>query len=183
MKFNNKIKLRMFRSKWIASILSIGAATVSTVGSANAQETGKDNIYITGLKACQLVAEDAARLSCYDTAVGKVVTASDDGEVRVIDEAEVKKTRRGLFGMNLKLFGSDEEEQNLFQSTITDVSVSGSTVFITIEDGNAVWRIPSAKSRTMRAKPGDPVEFKKASFGSYFVRINGQIGEKGSRVR
>jgi len=122
--------------------------------------------------------------------VGKVVAASDEGEVRIIDREDAKKTKRRLFGFSLPklgLFGDDDdkdEEIELFQSTITNVSISGrNTVIITIEDGNAVWRIPSAKARTMRAKPGDKVEFKKAALGSYFIRINGRIGVKGRRIR
>ena len=104
-----------------------------------------------------------------------------------------RRSRRpdgGLFGFSLPriaLFdGSDGEEAqiDLLQSTITDVAVRGrNTLYLTIADGNAVWRINSASRRALQAEVGDSVEFKKASLGSYFIRIDGRTGEKGIRVQ
>lgn len=173
---------------FITKCVAVPLATAALIASTNvsAQETKSDNsTYISDLKTCQTIADDAARLSCYDAAVGTVVTASEEGAVRIISEEEVVKTRRGLFGLGIDLFGSTGEEGDLdlFESIITNVSVSGNTVYITIEDGAAVWQIKNARSRTKRAEPGDPVIFKKAALGSYFVRIDGNIGERGTRIR
>ena len=176
---------QMARPKTAGLVFVTSMAILFAAGPAHSQEVPNGDGYITDLKNCQTITEDAARLNCYDAAVGKVVAASDNGNVRIVSEAEVAKTKRGLFGLNINLFGGSDDkdaELDLLQSVITKVSVSGSTVFITIEEGNAVWKIPNAKPRIKRAKPGDTVEFKKASFGSYFIRINGRIGVKGSRV-
>lgn len=151
----------------------------------------QDGDYVVGLKTCQAVADDAARLACYDNAVGRVVAASDEGEVRIIDSAEVTETKRGLFGFSLPriaLFegkdGKADEPLELLQSTITRVQTQGrNTVFLTIADGNAVWRISGASRAAMRTEVGDSVEFKKAALGSYFIRIDRRTGEKGRRVQ
>ncbi|MXO89479.1 hypothetical protein [Pontixanthobacter aquaemixtae] len=165
-----------------AALLAFGTTPVF----AQESDEKQDDAYIAGLKACQSISEAAERLACYDAAVGKVVEASDEGEVQIVDREQAKKTRRSLFGFSLPdlgIFGGDDDDE-LFESTITSVAISGrNTVLITIEDGDAVWRIPGAKQRTMNAKPGDKVVFKEASLGSYFIRINGQIGVKGRRIR
>lgn len=161
-------------------------ALIAASAPAHAQNKPEDDAYITSLKSCQPITDDAERLSCYDAAVGRVVAASDEGEVRIIDREDATNTKRRLFGFSvpkLGLFGEGDAEEDIevLQSTITKVAFSGrNTVLLTIEDG-AVWRIQGAK-KALLAKPGDKVEFKEAALGSYFVRINGQNGEKGRRI-
>jgi hypothetical protein len=163
----------------LIAVLGLAAPTA-------AQESDKKTDYLEGLKSCQEITDDPLRLQCYDNAVGRVIIASAAGEVRIIDSEDVEKTRRGLFGFSLPkidLFGSEEEEAELLESVVTNVRVEGrNTVFLTIAEGGAVWRIPGAKPIVLSTKPGDTVEFKKASLGSYFVRINGRLGVKGRRI-
>ena len=180
-----KIK-RNSRTRQLAYSLFCFAALSFGTASVSAQDEKSAEGYVDNLKACQSIANDAERLSCYDSAVGRVVAATDQGEVQIVNKEDIRKTRRGLFGFSLPkidLFGGDDDEEDLLQSVITDVRIQGrNTVFLTIEEGNAVWRIPSADRRVMRTRPGDTVEFKKASLGSYFIRINGRNGVKGRRV-
>lgn len=49
------------------------------------------------------------------------------------------------------------------------------------EDG-MVWQLDQIPSRLMTPRAGQPVEFRRASLGSYFVSINGQPGVRGRRV-
>lgn len=145
--------------------------------------------YMDNLKQCQTIVDDAARLSCFDSAVENVVAASVEGKVRLIDKEDVEETRRGLFGFSLpklRLFGDEEEidELETLLTVVKSVRIEGhNTLVLTVEEGAAVWRIPSANYRTLETKPGDTVEFKKASLGSYFIRINGRMGIKGRRVQ
>jgi hypothetical protein len=146
--------------------------------------------YLAALKSCQAVATDAERLACFDRAVATMVTAADGGEVRLVDQEEVRKTRRRLFGFSLPdigLFGDndgEDDELDTLQSTITSVRYSRSDAFtFQIEEGGATWQVSNAPARLRPVKPGDKVEFKKAALGSYFIRINGQIGVKGRRVQ
>ena len=77
----------------------------------------------------------------------------------------------------------DEEEEKLFESTITKVSFrERRAISITIKDGDAVWRMANPPRNMLRPKVGDTVVFKKASLGTYFIRINGRLGIKGKRV-
>ena len=92
---------------WFA--LSLCSAT------AFAQDEGSDqDAYIANLRACQAITDPTLRLTCYDQAVGEVVTASDEGDVRIVDREDVKKTRRNLFGFSLPdlgIFGGDDDEE------------------------------------------------------------------------
>ncbi len=176
--------------------LAISAALLMAVAPAVAQSPAPsapvaeaEGNYLEGLKSCQAIADDTERLACYDRSVGRVVSASEEGEVRLVDSEDVRKTRRRLFGFSMPdigLFGNDDDEDDkpleLLQSTITSVRYNRREVVFTIAEGDAVWRIASAPPRLGRIKVGDSVEFKRASLGSYFIRVNGQMGVKGRRV-
>lgn len=144
--------------------------------------------YLDDLKACQQITEDTARLACFDRAVGTIVTASDSGDLQVIDREDVRQTRRSLFGFSLPdlgIFGGeeDEEEQELFTTTIENVRYTGrNSARITTAEG-AVWEMNNIPRNRRPFEPGDEVKFKEASLGFYFLRIDGQTGVKGRRVQ
>jgi hypothetical protein len=143
--------------------------------------------YLENLKQCQTIQPDAERLACYDQAVGRVVAASDEGEVRLIDREDVQKTRRRLFGFtlpDLNLFGGDDEgDMEMLESTVKRVvSIRRDTIVFEIEEGS-IWQIDDAPPRVLRKlDSGTPVVFKKAALGSYFIRVDGQTGVKGKRI-
>ncbi|GMN03272.1 hypothetical protein [Erythrobacter sp. MTPC3] len=173
--------------KTLAMLLAAGLAA----GAANAQsadDADKDET-LDGLKACQLIADDAERLACFDLAVGTIVTAADTGDIRVVDREEARETRRSLFGFNLPdlgIFGGgddEEEKDELFETTITSARyLSSKTVRFTTAEG-AVWEMKNLPRRLRTIKSGDTAIFKEASLGTYFVRINGQLGVRGRRIQ
>ncbi|MEP2549961.1 MAG: hypothetical protein ABJH26_01585 [Marinomonas sp.] len=121
-----------------------------------------------------------------------MVTANAAGEVQVVDKEDVEKTRRSLFGFALPkiaLFGGDDDskegkkKRNLLETTITSVSYrSRKIIFFTTDEG-ATWRISNAPPRLRTVKAGQTVVLKRASMGSFFIRIDGQLGVKGVRVK
>ncbi len=172
----------------LAPIAALGAfalaASPLSAQDANDEASGD---YLEALKACQTITEDAARLECFDTAVGSMVTASEAGDVQVVDREDMRQTRRSLFGFslpNLGIFGGDDdEEEELFTTTITNVRYfSRRHAQFTTEEG-AVWEMKNIPRRLRTIDPGDSVEFKEATFGYFFVRIDGQMGVKGRRIQ
>lgn len=168
------------------TLLSAGIATAPVA----AQDTPKDQ-HLDSLKLCKAIADPQQRLACYDGAVTTVLAAVDQGEIRVVDKADVEKTRRGLFGFTLPkigLFGGNNddgevEQLDMLESTITEVrQVNGDTYLFRIAEGDAQWQISNAPMRFNAPKVGDKVVFKRASFSSYFIRVGSQIGVKGRRV-
>jgi len=147
--------------------------------------TGEKDL-LAELQACRSIAVPAERLACFDRASATLVEARDSGEVRLVDREEIQQTQRGLFGFTLPkldIFGSgNDDEIDMLESTITGVSRYGRNGYrIKIEEGS-VWQIDSAPSRLRMPRPGDEIVLKKASLGSFFIRIAGQIGVKGKRV-
>lgn len=153
-----------------------------------AQDAGNERPeLLADLEACRAIAEADARLACFDRTSGAIIAANDSGEVRMVDRQAVEETRRGLFGFTLPKIGifsgsGDDDEMDLLESTISGVSRVGRSGYrITIPEGS-VWQINSAPSRLRPPRVGDTVVFKKASLSSFFIRIAGQMGVKGSRV-
>ena len=175
----------------VVPALLVASVTV-LIPSYTAAQTEAEPGPLDPLKACQAEAEANARLACYDAAVGAMVAAEAQGDLRIVDAEAVRKTRRGLFGFSLPdlgIFGGgdddddDSEEFDSIQTTVTSVRYSTPTSFtVRIAEGNALWQISDAPRRLLSVESGDEVEIKKAALGSYFVRFNGQGGVKGRRV-
>ena len=152
-----------------------------------------ENSYVAALRACQGKTDPAERLTCYDTAVAAMVSASNEGEVRVVDAEDVRQTRRKLFGFalpDLGIFGGDSDkddpekafEFNTLTTNIADVRARGQTLVVTTAEG-AQWQLDELPARLMKPKVGQTIEIKKGALSSYFLRINGQRGIKGRRVQ
>jgi hypothetical protein len=152
-----------------------------------------ESAYIKSLRDCQSKTDPAERLACYDNAVAAMVSASTEGEVRVVDREEVRQTRRKLFGFalpDLGIFGGKDdkddpaqaEEFSTLQTTITGVRAVNGKYIVTTAEG-AQWQIDEMPARLMKPKVGQPLEIKAGALSSYFLRINGQGGVKGRRVQ
>lgn len=175
------------------TILAILMSSAAVNAQENGRNGGEDTDYLARLKACQSITDNTERLNCFDTAVGSIVSASDSGDVQVIDKEDLERTRRGLFGFSLpklKIFGDGEsdskeakEKRELLETTITSVHYSkpNEIYFVTAE--GATWRMSNVPSRLRTVKVGQPVVLKRAAMGSFFIRINGQTGVKGRRIR
>jgi hypothetical protein len=175
-----------------AAPIALAALLLAASPLAAEDEQGESS-YVAALRACQSKTDPAERLACYDTAVAAMVSASSEGEVRVVDREEVREARRKLFGFTLPdlgIFGGksdkeDPEQAEEFTTLVTTItgvrSTSGTYVLIT-EEG-AEWQLDEVPARLMRPRVGESLEIKKGALSSYFLRIDGQKGVKGRRVR
>ncbi|WP_374409080.1 hypothetical protein [Pelagerythrobacter sp.] len=166
----------------------IACLCLCAAGTAFAQDADEAD-HIAALKACQQIAADTERLTCLDAAAGAFVAASEQGDVRLVDADDVRQTRRRLFGFtlpDLNIFGGNDDEDDeldMLESTITSVRYSAGDAFVfEIAEGDALWQVRNAPARLRQVEVGDPVVFKRAALGSYFIRIDGQIGVKGKRI-
>lgn len=163
----------------------VGVLLLTATHPVFAQDTDESD-HLDNLRECRAIADPTSRLACYDQAVGQVIAKTDAGELRVVDEEEIRETRRGLFGFSLPklgIFGGDGEEDEadeILQSEITAVRRVRDEWHLTIAEGS-VWRVSNAPTR-FKARVGEAVEFEKAAMGSYWVRVGGRLGVKGRRV-
>lgn len=182
-------------SKGNARCIALVAAAIIATSfgtSVSAEDGQSENSYLVALKACQQEEDSAARLACFDAAAATIVGASETGDLRLVDREEVRKTRRKFFGLSLPDFGifgkrdedgEDQDEIQELETAIASVSGSHSTGYLIRTTEGAVWRIDTVPKRLLEPKPGDTLLIKNAALSSYFLRINGQGGVKGTRVR
>jgi hypothetical protein len=172
-----------------AALLLAGGAGSLLALAVPVPASAQDADYLAELKACRSIEDEDDRLECYDSKVGAMVSASDAGDVRIVDREDVRRTRRQLFGFtvpDLDILEGDEQDKEaseMLETTVTSARqlTNMSWRFTTAE--NAVWEINNAPARFRPINAGDTVIFKEASLGYYFVRINGQMGVKGKRIQ
>ena len=140
---------------------------------------------------CRTKTDDAARLACFDQAAAGIADATAKKDIVVLDREEVRATRRGLFGFSLpklNFFGNKDVENDTGREEIAevDVVVKSARPFgyqlwqMTMEDG-ATWATSEA-STLITPKPGSKVNIKRATLGSYFIKVDGGRAVKGKRV-
>ena len=144
---------------------------------------------VAAIARCREMTDPAQRLACYDSAAGALVTATNSGEVSVVDRGEVRKVRHSLFGFSLPripFFTGDttaNEAQDKIDSTITSVKALNNGYYqLVIADNNAVWVTTDDSVNFDPPKPGQKIEIVRGALGNYFLRINGQIGVRGRRI-
>jgi hypothetical protein len=168
-----------------AAILIL-AATASPVLAAD--EVKRPEVF-DKLVACRQVADSAARLACYDAQVARLEEATAKNEVVVVDRAEVRKARRGLFGLTLPDLGglfrggkeNEPEEITQIESTIRQVTQNSSGKYVFVLADGARWvQTDSAGMRIPKA--GMAIKIRRAAMGSYFANIAERPGIKVMRL-
>ena len=142
---------------------------------------------ITRLAACRAISDDPARLACFDREVMAFDTAVREHRVAVVDQADIRKTRRTLFGIavpSIALFdktGEPEPKEVVAQITSTRQGEGGRILF-TLEDG-AVWAQTDDYPVFFSVKPGQKVTLKRAALGSYFADFEKAVTVRAKRIR
>ncbi len=132
---------------------------------------------------CRKIDAAAARLACYDKNAAAIDAAATANEIVVLDRAQIRKTRRSLFGFTLPklgLFGDADREEakeepiDSIDAVIANaVQRSNGRWQITLEDG-ARWTQIDSRELTQGAKKGDPIRIRRASMGTFFANIRKQ---------
>lgn len=165
-------------------LMIFGAALPAGAAAQDSGETSAER-QLSDLKQCRTIEEPSARLACFDREVGAVIAATEQGTLQVVDKQEVEQTKRSLFGFTLpklRMFGDDDQELTVLETTITRVRQTERDSWVFTTEEGSEWRINDAPMRFRAPKEGQAVVFKKASLGTYFIRVNGQIGVKGRRI-
>jgi hypothetical protein len=165
------------------------ALAALAAGSGLAKPKGREaasNALIDAVAACRSVADEKARLACYDAAGARLAEAVRSKELVVLDRQEIRETRRSLFGFsvpNIPLFrGESGEQESKLETTIAGVvPLGGGKWQIKLEDG-AVWQTNETRLGLDDPKQGQKIVIQRGTLGNYFLRINGQRGIRGRRV-
>lgn len=140
---------------------------------------------------CRPLTDEQARLKCYDAAAAKLDEAEASGQVVVVDRAKAREVRREVFGLqlpSLDIFGAaggkdgPEDEDKLLSTVKTAAHLSDGRWLLELETG-AVWRSIEPLELLKSPKPGSKVEIRKASLGSFMLKVDNQPGFKAHRDR
>lgn len=177
--------------KWMialaASAVLVGAGDVQAHNVVQDQSTEPAApALIDNLSRCRSIPADAARLACFDAAVGALDAARQQGDVVVVDRAQVRTARRQLFGFQAPslsgLFGREDvaDEVDSIETTLARANRTpdGKWIFH-LADGSE-WRQIDSASVQFQNRAGTTVRVRRAALGS-FQLVAG--GSRAVRVR
>lgn len=162
--------------------LGLGLAGLLTLaaGPVLAQDAAKQRPdALKAVVACRTVTDTAERLACFDRAAAGLDEAEAKGDVVVVDRSQIREARKAAFGFTFKMpsfmtAGEKTENVDRITSTIVSASQSGGAWVFVLEDG-AVWRQIDTISLRNTPKAGSKAEIRTATFGSFFMKVDGQI--------
>jgi hypothetical protein len=135
---------------------------------------------------CRSITESTARLACYDSATEALDAAERQGEVVVVDRAQVSAARRQLFGFELPSLpdmferGPAIERVDSIESTLERASVVGEGRWLFRLADGSVWRQIDVEPVRFQNRNGQVVRVRRAALGSYLLTVG---GSRAVRVR
>lgn len=156
-------------------ILSLGVLAPAGMAVAQTAPATRPEI-LDRVVACRQITAEAARLACYDEAVGTLDQAQRQGDVVVVDRNQVREARRQLFGFqmpSITLFDQGERPESVDSIETTLVRAGqyaeGKWVFTLADE--SVWRQIDSERVNFRNRPGEAVRVRRAAMGSYLMTI------------
>jgi hypothetical protein len=180
----------------------IGVALAMLVSGPVATAGGDDPVprrpqALTTLLACHAIRDEGLRLACYDREVAAFEAAERDRKVIVLDQEQVRSTRRSLFGFSLpslNLFGkrpdkaadrgvaTSDDIATLDASVKTIERLGDGQVAFTLDNG-ARWAQTDGRTISLaRIRPGTNVRITRGALGSYFAAFAGSVSIKVRRI-
>lgn len=175
-------------------IKKIGAGALVLVIASSAAAADKSppaaSPMVAKLEGCRAIKDDAQRLACFDRESAILVAAVTSGSVAVVDQGQLRAARRSLFGFQLPrlpFFSGDKSADDVtdqIESKVRSVEDMGRGRYrVTLADNGAVWETIDTPMRLLEPRPGDRIIIKRGALGAYFLRIGGQLGVKGRRIK
>ncbi len=165
------------RFHYIATAFAILAAPL--VADAK-EEPAKVPAQVAALQSCRTKADAAERLACYDKAVDALSAATASRDLIVIDKAEVKEARKGLFGFSLPripfLSGragdpDDDADSRELKTTVVSAKRWNRVYWRFTVEGGGVWETTEDKRGFNDPKPGGLVTIERGTLGAYYATV------------
>jgi len=168
----------------LGAVILVGA----TAGMAKKPAAQERPEAFEALIKCKAIADEKARLQCFDAASTAMEQAAANHDLVVVDKKQMRETRRTLFGLEiprLHIFGGgDDDEGDEVKSIESTVSMAypnqnGQWV-VRLEDGST-WVQTDHNTIAVSPKKGTKVVVVKAALGSYMMRIGKEPGVRARR--
>jgi len=136
---------------------------------------------------CRGVADDSARLACFDKAVAAMSAAEKSGELLTLDREQRRAVRRESFGLTLPSFdmfnrGEKPEEANQLTARVASASLNAERKWLIRLDDGALWEQTDDYDLNHGPHAGSTVVIFKGLFGSFFMKVDGQQAIRAKRV-
>ena len=174
---------------WRGCVAGMALATMTSGARAADKDAAGDRV-LQSLTRCRGIADSEERLACFDKATGALEQAVQAKQVRIVDQEDIRKTRRSLFGFTVPrigLFGDRDGEEDRPEFTEINTVVASSRALgngrVEIRlagEESAVWQTTEAMN--FPPKTGDAIRIRKGSLGNYFINVGGR-SVRGMRVR
>ncbi len=154
---------------------------------APAQAQGTANNPTDAVYACASLAEDAARLACFDAAVATLRAQEEAGLVQTVDVAKIQTIEREAFGFSMpslptlfsrsssdrdKVKRDDIEEITVAIKSARVQGVTGKAILV-LDNGQTWEQIDTAKIQSSSLRKAKEARIRKAALGSFMMTIDG----------
>lgn len=164
-----------------ARVVVLGGIAPFLVAATDRKAAAKEPDLYRDLMACQAISDAAVRLRCFDEASSKLKASVDGGEVYLTDRAQMRKTRRSLFGLplpDLGIFGGGDESAgrealSQIETTVSVARLDADGWVVSVEDGST-WRQIDGAPLAIAPRKGMEVVIKRGALGSYRMSIRKQ---------
>ncbi len=177
-----------------ASCAAAMLLTVPASAQEPAAEPGRAGV-IQALYDCRAITDAAQRLACFDRQVTALQTAETARDVRIVDREQVRRARRGLFGLTLPslgdIFGGGDDEVAAardpdvieeIESVIREIGRdSAGKLVLILENGQRWTQTEVNAGRSPRA--GQSVRIRRGALGSFLATVDGRAGFRVRRDR
>jgi len=162
---------------------------IALAGPATAQQDQTPQV-LDEVYACAEVADEAARLACYDAAVGRLREAQNSGNLVAVDREQAREIERDAFGFSLpslpRIFGRSGDGGDAIE-TVAEMRLEIASVqrrrhgpaTFTMTNGQVWVQIDDENARN--AREGGSVTIRRASFNSFLMSVD--AGGPAIRVR
>jgi hypothetical protein len=132
---------------------------------------------LQSLTQCRAIADDQARLACFDKSAAAFDEAEKSGDIIVVDKSQAREVKRQAFGLNLNsalsIFDRGSHTETVDEVTLTvsqaSQNLQGRWV-ITTQEGQ-VWRQIDTDPLDHTPKPGETAVVKRGTLGSFFIKV------------
>jgi hypothetical protein len=135
---------------------------------------------IQNLLDCRKIAEAADRLACFDKASAAMEQAETSGDLVSLDRAQRRAARRQAFGLPLPSLsfldrGERPEEADRIIAKVASAEQNPYGRWTIKLDDGAVWRQIDDNTVDRPPHPGSTAEIRRASLGSFTMKLDGQF--------
>jgi len=141
--------------------------------------------------SCASIAEDVARLACFDEAVADFRTKEEAGLVQTVDVAQIEAIEKEAFGFSMPSLPSiftrsasrsDPSEPKPAREEVSEITVAvksariqsvTSRAIVTLENGQTWEQIDTTKVQASSLRHAKEARVRKAALGSFMMSVDG----------